>query len=334
MKTITRILCAVAAVLSISACKQDEAEYLVRETDKIKFASSYQSSRKITLRCVGAWKTIVPEGSEWISTTPSEGVGNGQIDFINVNVDDNVSEEQRTAVIYLENAGKCYEITVIQAARILEGLPVSWEFLKTQGNDTNASALKDSKPEWGDGDHYVKSDDQGGLARILAVEAPEKSEYGANEVNGWAYNNGHIYIKGLYLNDYWLLTVPVKNLDEGKTINVKGVINGSGSSPAFFILEYSLDGETWAECDDPKEYTMNDKVVRYHVQAKDASSAEESGNFEATFTTPSALPDGNLYIRARVCANVRINHTSTITITTGGSGSTRLRGTWMVSVVE
>ena len=315
MKTITRILCAVAAILSLGACQQNDEEYLVRETDQIRVETPYKNSRKITLRCVGAWKSIVPEGAEWISTTPSEGVGNGQMDFINVNVElneglertatiylenggkqypisvyqvagDEIEElslqtnsvkfstpnvaskqisftcysewkaivpedaawisvtplegesdgtpqyitinveentgEERTAVIYLENLGKNYEITVIQVAAgqeeeeaVLEGLPVSWAFVDAKGTTADKDALAAAKPEWKVNSHYVKSDDQGGAARITVVEADGKS---VTKVNSWGYNDGHIYIKGLYLNDYWLLTIPVKNLKEGETI--------------------------------------------------------------------------------------------------------------------
>lgn len=429
MKTITRILCAVAAILSLGACQQNDEEYLVRETDQIRFETPYKNSRKITLRCVGAWKTIVPKGAEWISTTPSEGVGNGQMDFINVNVElneglertatiylenggkqypisvyqvagDEIEElslqtssvkfstpnvaskqisftcysewkaivpedaawisvtplegesdgtpqyitinveentgEERTAVIYLENLGKSYEITVTQVAAgqeeeeaVLEGLPVSWAFVDAKGTTADKEALAAAKPEWKGSNHYVRSDDQGGAARITVVEADGKS---VTKVNSWGYNDGHIYIKGLYLNDYWLLTIPVKNLKEDETVKVEGSINGSGSSAAFFLLEYSTDGKTWTVCDYPMTTTANDESVSYHAQSVDKVDDPTSGDFSATFTTPSALSDGNLYIRARVNADVRV--TLDNTITTGGGGSTRLRGTWKVSVVE
>ena len=72
--------------------------------------------------------------------------------------------------------------------------------------------------------------------------------------------------------------------------------------------------------------------VSYHVQAQDAVDDSTKGDFSSTFTMPSRIADGNLYIPARVSANVRI--TLNNTITTGGGGSTRLKGTWKVSAVE
>ena len=44
------------------------------------------------------------------------------------------------------------------------------------------------------------------------------------------------------------------------------------------------------------------------------------------------INSGTLWIRYRVSANVRI--TANNTITTGGGGSTRLKGTFSVSVVD
>ena len=44
------------------------------------------------------------------------------------------------------------------------------------------------------------------------------------------------------------------------------------------------------------------------------------------------INSGTLWVRYRVAANVRI--TANNTITTGGGGSTRLKGTFSVSVVD
>ena len=61
MKRILIAICALAAVISVGSC-QNEEEYLVRETDVVRFDTPRENNRKITLRCLGAWKTVVPEG--------------------------------------------------------------------------------------------------------------------------------------------------------------------------------------------------------------------------------------------------------------------------------
>ena len=128
MKTMKRmnkwIVLSVAACSAITAgCKDDEENYLVRETDTIQFSSSLASSQRITLRCSGAWRSVIPDDAQWLSTTPSEGVGTGEFEWITVSATHNRSAE-RTATIYLECGGVQYPITVTQAdGKIIYGAP-------------------------------------------------------------------------------------------------------------------------------------------------------------------------------------------------------------------
>ena len=81
------------------------------------------SSQRITLRCNGAWRSVVPEDAQWLSTTPSEGVGTGEFEWITVSATHNRSAE-RTATLYLECNGVQYPITVTQAnGAIIYGTP-------------------------------------------------------------------------------------------------------------------------------------------------------------------------------------------------------------------
>ena len=128
MKTMKRmnkwIVLSVAACSAITAgCKDDEENYLVRETDTIQFSSNLASSQRITLRCSGAWRSVIPDDAQWLSTTPSEGVGTGEFEWITVSATHNRSAE-RTATIYLECGGVQYPITVTQAdGKIIYGAP-------------------------------------------------------------------------------------------------------------------------------------------------------------------------------------------------------------------
>jgi len=442
MKRILIAICAVAAVISAGSCQREE-EYLVRETDAVRFDTPRENKRKITLRCVGAWKTIVPQGAEWISTTPSEGVGDGSMEFIYVNAAVNRGAE-RTATIYLENGGKQYPITVSQVdgaivwgeltlagdiiegetvsatlhlpysntigdenvevtcavsgtvsgleispvsvqldadagkieipvsgtpsgsgnitvtasvegvevasavvkvygadEKVLEGLPVQWTFSPIKAtantNPTSSSYSDRFNKNWTGSNHYIVSDSSAD-ARITLVD----NSAGA-DVQQWAVKDGHIYVKGLYLEDYWLMTVPVKNLMAGKTVGVSGSVGGAGTSPVFFLLEYSVDGVQWTACEDSKQWTGsvgdNQVTAEYHILAMD-SMLQADGAFSVVFTVPSTISDGNLYIRARVNANVNINTfkdgktAGTINTNNDDPASTRLKGTWKVAVVE
>lgn len=432
MKRIYQLLLSAAGcVLLATACSDEDGSYLVRETDSIRFASCLASSRKITLRCEGSWKTVIPEDARWLSTSPSEGVGNGEFGWITVSAAHNRAAE-RTATIYLENGGKQYPITVTQAdgaviygepyvegnlieqepskARLcftyanaygdetidvgcilggdsqglsvagvsaglvnggatvaldivgaptvpgyatfsvsvdgteigsarakvyavsempIEGLPVRWEFCPVKGSTEDVNALKAKQPDWATAAHSLVSED--GRAYITVVEAGDKT---ASAVNGWGYNDGHAYLKGLYVDDYWLQKIPVKYLVSGTTINCTGSIGGSGSSAGFFLIEYSADGQTWHRADGAKTGTFNNTEVTYHVRAYDSPlfEGENTGYFSCDFPVDVTINSGTLWVRYRVSANVRI--TANNTITTGGGGSTRLKGTFSVSVVD
>lgn len=422
------LILAIGSILLLTGCRADDDNYLVRETDTIAFSTPLSSTKEITLRCNGSWKTVIPEGAEWISTTPSEGVGDGSFERISVSASHNRKAE-RTATIYLENGGAQYPITVTQAdgavvfgqpyvewnlveqevskARLcftyanaygdetinvscvlsgdcaglsvadtsfpldnggatialdisgtpttsgyatfdvkvdnesigtvrtkvysvsempIEGLPVTWKFCDVQGGAEELAELRTRKPEWIAAEHTLYSENQN--AYITIVEAADKS---TTAVNSWAYNNGHAYVKGLFVDDYWLMTIPVKYISTSTKINVAGSIGGSGSSAGFFIIEYSSDATTWHEVPGAVTETFNSTSVTYHVRVTDSYLATQ-GAFSCTFTPSMSILSGNLYIRLRVSANVRV--TAASAITTGGGGSTRLKGTFSVSAVD
>lgn len=61
MKRIYQFLLLAAGCAALTtACSDDDDSYLVRETDSIRFASCLASSKQITLRCNGSWRTVIP----------------------------------------------------------------------------------------------------------------------------------------------------------------------------------------------------------------------------------------------------------------------------------
>ena len=211
----------------------------------------------------------------------------------------------------------------------VEGLPVAWEFCHGKGAADDKAALQERQPGWTASEHTLNADT--GSGTITLVEAAGKT---SAALNSWGYNDGHAYVKGLYVDDYWLLTVPVKYLTAGKTVNCTGSIGGSGSSAGFFLIEYSADGQTWYPAAGARTGQFNETEVTYHIRAYDSYDYEGDGTgyFSCDFPVEVDVTSGMLYVRYRVCANVRV--TANNTITTGGGGSTRLKGTFSISVVE
>ena len=150
MKRIYQFLLLAAGCAALTtACSDDDDSYLVRETDSIRFASCLASSKQITLRCNGSWRTVIPEDAGWLSTSPSEGVGSGAFEWIAVSATHNRSAE-RTATIYLESGGRQYPITVTQAdgavvygAPYVEGNLIEQEASKSRLCFTYANAYGD-----------------------------------------------------------------------------------------------------------------------------------------------------------------------------------------------
>ena len=204
----------------------------------------------------------------------------------------------------------------------LEGLPVQWNFCETQGGNADRDALKSRQPDWAT-THVLHADK--GSGDIFIVEPDDKS---ASAVNGFAYNNGHAYFKGLYVNDAIVMRVPVRNLKENTAVTVSGSIGGSGSSAGFLIMEYSLDGTVWTEVPDAAKITLMDEEISYHAAVYDSFLASD-GAFSCTFNVAETLLSGYLQVRLRVCADVRVTRDKTIT--TGGGGSTRLKGSFKIT---
>ena len=393
MKRIYQLmLLAAGCVLLAAACSDDDDSYLVRETDSIRFASCLASSREITLRCEGSWRTVVPEDAQWLSTSPSEGIGSGQFEWITVSATHNRSAE-RTATIYLENGGKQYPITVTQAdgavvygtpyveGNLIEQEPSKARLCFTYANAYGDETIAVSCTPGGDSQGLTVAGTSvslvnGGATVALDIAGtPTTPGYAVFTVSvdgteigsarAKVYAMSEMPIEGLPVK--WEFC-PVKGSTEdvnalkarqpdwvtsahslvsedgrayitvveaaGTKINCTGSIGGSGSSAGFFLIEYSADGQTWLRADGAKTGTFNNTEVTYHVRAYDSPlfEGENTGYFSYDFPVDLTINSGTLWIRYRVSANVRI--TANNTITTGGGGSTRLKGTFSVSVVD
>lgn len=199
-----------------------------------------------------------------------------------------------------------------------------WKFSSDGATNPTKDELAAKYPTWASG--FTITDDNGAVLSI--AEAAGKT---ASAINGAAYSNGHLYLKGLYLNDAVVIARKGVKLPAGAQITFKGCMGGSGSSAGYFLAEYSVDGSNWTECAGAQTETVNGNACKYHAKPVDNTTSDTEGAFEVKFTTAAAATD--LYIRLRVSADVRLNHSSTITITTGGGGSSRFKGELSIKAV-
>lgn len=272
----------------------------------------------VTLKCIleGA-----ADGLSVDSVTPTFNTGTGEI-LLNINGKPKSFGDLTLTLYANDKVVGSAKTTVAKAPdRPKEDINVVWHIIPTAGTADDEAELQARHPEWLSETHTLNADQGSGVFSV--VEAEGKT---AKAINSWGYPSGLILFKGLYLNDYMLFTLPIKDFPAGNKLRFKGSIGTSASGAAFFMIEYSTDGTEWIVADGAQTGTFNNKTFNYHVRGFTSTTTvgENVGNFDHTFPVRKTINNGTLYVRMRVCGNVRTDLTTTIT--TGGGGAMRLKG--------
>ncbi len=104
-------LAIVCSALLTTACSSDDDPFFARENDQLTFDCNEQTVEQ-SLQCEGAWR-IDYDGNDWISVTPDEGVGSGELEFLTIGVAYNRGAE-REGTIYIDFNGKAHPIRITQ----------------------------------------------------------------------------------------------------------------------------------------------------------------------------------------------------------------------------
>ncbi|HLR38163.1 MAG TPA: BACON domain-containing protein [Chitinophagaceae bacterium] len=97
--------------LCLGSCAKDESPFVFRNIDELNFGYT-ESEEEFTVRTNGNWEITTED--DWISLSPSKGVGNGEsVEFVTVKVERNMAE-QRQGNFFLNAAGESLEIVVTQ----------------------------------------------------------------------------------------------------------------------------------------------------------------------------------------------------------------------------
>ena len=209
-----------------------------------------------------------------------------------------------------------------------EAVSWTWTFSYEKGTEEENAALEAKQPRWAE--EWILTSDSDPTAYIGFVEDEEKT---ATAASSFIFKDGHPYVKGVYYKDYYLASVPVKEMPAGAEVSFSGSMAGSGSSAGFFLAEYSVDGGTsWQMAEGTRQMEIGGNAFSYHSAPQDSFAAGD-GDFSAFFTLPSDLKDKRLLVRLIASPNYRITRPNeTNTITTTGGGATRLRGTYTLSL--
>ena len=147
-----------------------------------------------------------------------------------------------------------------------------------------------------------------------------------SSVAGYTFNPS-IQIQGLKKDDYFLFTVPVTSLPAGTKVHVESALGGAAAAAGYFIMEYSLDGNTWTEAPDAKSIEVGGDTYKYHFEDTHSTdkvirytysrdTGVDAGFAAYTMALPSALSNATIFIRLRA---VGLNGNSAVMSKTGWS---------------
>lgn len=184
------------------------------------------------------------------------------------------------------------EIAISPDQSIIRGFPVEWDFFaagcKTAADAKAAPAAKDwlssrkLYPTAGKNRNAVLSPVGVALEDVTLEPA--------------------IGARGFLKGDYFLATIPVKNIKPVHRLNLTASFSGSAASASRWIIEYSSDARTWFKAEGA--YESKDALI--DVGVEHFRAGEEAKSYIFPLYGIDAIADGNLYVRLKVCMNQRV----------------------------
>lgn len=256
------------------------------------FAADATAETTFTVRADTDWTIEVPVAETWYSVTPLSGAANTDV-TVTVTPTPNTGGARDGS--FTIQSGTNTETILLSQAPSASALHFEWSFPATAEENNLVSRTE----------RWYKSDD--GKARIDAVRAVDNpSNPDMSYSLGYDNEIGRILMYGFALDDYWLFTLPVKNFKANTTLNLRALISSSASGPKFYILEYSADGQaSWTSVNTTsiEDKSAKDTALRTIVYTHMMPDTPANGDVivDDDITIPTAVADGNIYLRLR-CA--------------------------------
>lgn len=274
------------------------------------FAADATAETTFTVRADTDWTIEVPAAETWYSVTPLSGAANTDV-TVTVTPTPNTGGARDGS--FTIQSGTNTETILLSQAPSASALHFEWSFPATAEENNMVSRTE----------RWYKSDD--GKARIDAVRAVDNPP-NPDMSYSLGYDNeiGRILMYGFALDDYWLFTLPVKNFKANTTLNLRALISSSASGPKFYILEYSADGQaSWTSVNTTsiEDKSAKDTALRTIVYTHMMPDTPANGDVivDDDITIPTAVADGNIYLRLRVCDAMAGNKAKNIVPANGGT---------------
>ena len=274
------------------------------------FAADATAETTFTVRADTDWTIEVPVAATWYSVTPLSGAANTDV-TVTVTPTPNTGGARDGS--FTIQSGTNTETILPSQAPSASALHFEWSFPATAEENNLVSRTE----------RWYKSDD--GKARIDAVRAVDNpSNPDMSYSLGYDNEIGRILMYGFALDDYWLFTLPVKNFKANTTLNLRALISSSASGPKFYILEYSADGQaSWTSVNTTsiEDKSAKDTALRTIVYTHMMPDTPANGDVivDDDITIPTAVADGNIYLRLRVCDAMAGNKAKNIVPANGGT---------------
>lgn len=273
------------------------------------FAADATAETTFTVRADTDWTIEVPVAETWYSVTPLSGAANTDV-TVTVTPTPNTGGARDGS--FTIQSGTNTETILLSQAPSASALHFEWSFPATAEENNLVSRTE----------RWYKSDD--GKARIDAVRAVDNpSNPDMSYSLGYDNEIGRILMYGFALDD-WLFTLPVKNFKANTTLNLRALISSSASGPKFYILEYSADGQaSWTSVNTTsiEDKSAKDTALRTIVYTHMMPDTPANGDVivDDDITIPTAVADGNIYLRLRVCDAMAGNKAKNIVPANGGT---------------
>lgn len=274
------------------------------------FAADATAETTFTVRADTDWTIEVPVAETWYSVTPLSGAANTDV-TVTVTPTPNTGGARDGS--FTIQSGTNTETILLSQAPSASALHFEWSFPATAEENNLVSRTE----------RWYKSDD--GKARIDAVRAVDNpSNPDMSYSLGYDNEIGRILMYEFALDDYWLFTLPVKNFKANTTLNLRALISSSASDPKFYILEYSADGQaSWTSVNTTsiEDKSAKDTALRTIVYTHMMPDTPANGDVivDDDITIPTAVADGNIYLRLRVCDAMAGNKAKNIVPANGGT---------------
>lgn len=274
------------------------------------FAADATAETTFTVRADTDWTIEVPAAETWYSVTPLSGAANTDV-TVTVTPTPNTGGARDGS--FTIQSGTNTETILLSQAPSASALHFEWSFPATAEENNMVSRTE----------RWYKSDD--GKARIDAVRAVDNpSNPDMSYSLGYDNEIGRILMYGFALDDYWLFTLPVKNFKANTTLNLRALISSSALDPKFYILEYSADGQaSWTSVNTTsiEDKSAKDTALRTIVYTHMMPDTPANGDVivDDDITIPTAVADGNIYLRLRVCDAMAGNKAKNIVPANGGT---------------